>query len=380
MTASAPSPATALARVPFADPSLQWKKIADVARADLDTLFATSSFFLGPFVDRFETAVADYFEVRHAIGVNSGTSALHLAMIAAGVHAGDKVLVPANTFIATVWAVLYIGAVPVLCDVEAASGNIDAADAERRIDRSVKAIIPVHLYGQPANMEAVLTLADRYGLAVVEDAAQAIGARYRGRPAGSFGLFGCFSFYPGKNLGAAGEAGLVTTNDTALADRVRGLRNHAQTERYVHNELGFNYRMDGIQGLVLNHKLSHLDAWTDERRAIARSYDEGLAGLPPALPQVVHSDHVYHLYVILSERRDELRAFLGAHGVETGLHYPVPIHRQPCLADLEMDRTSYPVSDVYANQCLSIPIYSGMTKIQIDRVISAVGPFFACAL
>ena len=377
MIASALSPAAALARVPFADPSLQWKKIADVARADLDTLFATSSFCLGPFVDRFEIAVADYLEVRHAIGVNSGTSALHLALIAAGVRAGDKVLVPANTFIATVWAVLYIGAVPILCDVELASGNLDVADAERRIDRSVKAIIPVHLYGQPANMNAVLTLADHHGLAVIEDAAQAIGARYRGRPVGGFGLFGCFSFYPGKNLGAAGEAGLVTTNDAARADRVRGLRNHAQTERYVHNELGFNYRMEGIQGIVLNHKLSYLDNWTDQRRAIARRYDEGLAGLPLALPQVVHSDHVYHLYVILSEQRDELGAFLGAHGVETGLDYPVPIHRQPCLAALEVDRTSYPVTDLYASRCLSLPIFSGMTDAQMDRVVSTVRSFFA---
>ena len=377
MTTSVLTRGADLERVPFADLSLQWREIAEAARADFDTLFTTSSFCLGPFVERLETAVADYLEVRHAIGVNSGTSALHLALIAAGVRAGDKVLVPANTFIATVWAVLYVGAVPILCDVEVASGNIDVADAERRIDRSVKAIIPVHLYGQPANMEAVLTLADRYGLAVIEDAAQAIGARYRGRPVGGFGLFGCFSFYPGKNLGAAGEAGLVTTNDAARADRVRGLRNHAQTERYVHNELGFNYRMEGIQGIVLNHKLSYLDNWTDQRRAIARHYDEGLAGLPLALPQVVHSDHVYHLYVTLSEQRDELGAFLGAHGVETGLHYPVPIHRQPCLAALEVDRTSYPVTDLYASRCLSLPIFSGMTDAQMDRVVSTVRSFFA---
>src|SRR6516164_8790106 len=180
-------------RVPFSDLSLQWKEIADAARVDIDTLFATSSFCLGPFVEGFEAAVADYLGVRHAIGVNSGTSALHLALIAAGVRPGDKVLMPANTFIATVWAVLYVGAVPVLCDVEAASGNIDIEDAERRIDRLVTAIVPVHLYGQPANMEAVMALADRYSLAVIEDAAQAIGARYRGRPIGGFGVLGCFS-------------------------------------------------------------------------------------------------------------------------------------------------------------------------------------------
>jgi len=376
LTASALSPEADIEPIPFSNLSLQWREIADAARADIDTLFATSSFCLGPFVERFEAAVADYLGVRHAVGVNSGTSALHLALIAAGVRPGDKVLVPANTFIATIWAVLYVGAVPLLCDVEAASGNIDVRDAERRIDRSVKAIIPVHLYGQPANMEAVMALAERYGLAIIEDAAQAIGARYRGKAVGSFGLLGCFSFYPAKNLGAAGEAGLVTTNDGMLADRVRVLRNHSQTERYVHTELGFNYRMEGLQGLILGHKLSRLDAWTEQRRTIARCYDAGLAGLPLALPQVVNSDHVYHLYVILSERREELRAFLRQRGVETGLHYPVPIHRQPCLDTLEIDRTSYPVTDTYARGCLSLPMFSGMTDAQANRVVSTVRSFF----
>jgi dTDP-4-amino-4,6-dideoxygalactose transaminase len=379
MTASALAHEAEIERVPFADLSLQWKEIADAARSDLDTLFATSSFCLGPFVERFEAAIADYLEIRYAIGVNSGTSALHLALIAAGVCAGDKVLVPAHTFIATVWAVLYVGAVPVLCDVEGATGNLDVEDAERRIDRSVKAIVPVHLYGQPANMDAVLALADRHGLAVIEDAAQAIGARYRGRPVGGFGVLGCFSFYPGKNLGAAGEAGLVTTNDPVLADRVKTLRNHAETERYVHTELGFNYRMEGIQGVILGHKLSRLDAWTNQRRAIARRYEAGLNGLPLMLPQVVHSDHIYHLYVILSEQRDELRAFLARSGVETGLHYPVPVHRQPCLTGLEIDRESYPVSDLYASRCLSLPVFSGMTDAQIDRVVSDVHAFFVGA-
>jgi dTDP-4-amino-4,6-dideoxygalactose transaminase len=264
----------------------------------------------------------------------------------------------------------------VLCDVEKATGNLDVEDAERRIDRAVKAIIPVHLYGQPANMDAVRTLTDRYDLAVIEDAAQAIGARYRGKPVGGFGMLGCFSFYPGKNLGAAGEAGLVTTNDAVLNDRVRALRNHAQTERYVHTELGFNYRMEGIQGLVLGHKLSRLDTWTNQRRAIARRYEAGLDGLPLMLPRVVHFDHVYHLYVVLSEQRDELRAYLGGHGVETGLHYPVPIHRQPCLADLEMDRASYPIADMYASRCLSLPMFSGMTDAQVDRVVSTVRAFY----
>jgi dTDP-4-amino-4,6-dideoxygalactose transaminase len=376
MTASALALEAVVDRVPFSDLSLQWREIADAARAEIETLFATSSFCLGPFVDRFEAAVADYLGVSHAIGVNSGTSALHLALIAAGVRPGDKVLLPANTFIATVWAVLYVGAVPVPCDVELTTGNLDVPDAERRIDRSVKAIIPVHLYGQPTNMEAVMDLADRYSLAVIEDAAQAIGARYRGKSVGSFGLLGCFSFYPAKNLGAAGEAGLVTTNDTALAERIKSLRNHAQSERYTHTELGFNYRMDGIQGIILSHKLRRLDAWTEQRRSIARRYDVGLAGLPLTIPKVVNSEHVYHLYVILCEQRDELRAFLREHSVETGLHYPVPIHRQPCLATLDIDRASYPITDSYARCCLSLPMFSGMTDAQADCVVAAVRAFY----
>jgi dTDP-4-amino-4,6-dideoxygalactose transaminase len=374
--------ATALAfeaaaeRIPFSDLSLQWREIADAARADIDVLFATSSFCLGPFVERFEAAVANYLGVRHAVGVNSGTSALHLALIAAGVRPGDKVLVPANTFIATVWAVLYLGAVPVLCDVEMTSGNIDAEDAERRIDRRVKAIIPVHLYGQPANMEAVMALAHRYDLVVIEDAAQAIGARYRGKAVGGLGLLGCYSFYPAKNLGGAGEAGLVVTDDAVLAERIKSLRNHAQSERYTHTELGFNYRMDGIQGIILNHKLRRLDAWTEQRRSIARRYDVGLAGLPLTIPKVVNSEHVYHLYVILCEQRDELRAFLREHGVETGLHYPVPIHRQPCLATLDIDRANYPITDSYARRCLSLPMFSGMTDAQANCVVAAIRAFY----
>jgi dTDP-4-amino-4,6-dideoxygalactose transaminase len=219
-----------------------------------------------------------------------------------------------------------------------------------------------------------MALVDRYGLAVIEDAAQAIGARYRGKAVGSFGLLGCFSFYPGKNLGAAGEAGLVTTNDAVLAERVRALRNHAQSERYTHTELGFNYRMEGIQGIILSRKLVRLDAWTEQRRSIARCYDAGLAGLPNGL--AASGPFRPRLYVIVSERREERRAFLREQRVDTGLHYPVPLHRQPCLATLEIDRTSYPVTDAYSSRCLSLPMFSGMTDAQANRVVSTVRSFF----
>jgi dTDP-4-amino-4,6-dideoxygalactose transaminase len=363
-------------RVPFADLSWQWRQIEAEAAPELQELFVAGAFCLGPWVDSFEAAIAEYLGIAHAIGVNSGTSALHLALIGAGIGPGDQVLVPANSFIATVWGVLYVGAVPVLCDVEPASWTIDPADAERRCGPEVKAIMPVHLYGQPANMAAVGALAERHGLVVVEDVAQAVGARYGGRALGGLGQLGCFSFYPGKNLGAAGEGGLVTTDDSVLARRLRLLRNHAQAERYIHSELGFNYRMEGIQALILRHKLGRLEIWTEERRRIARRYREALADTPLELPQLVNGDHVWHLFVVHTPERDRLRHHLAERGIETGLHYPVPLHRQPCLAQLGLDRASFPCAERNAQQCLSLPLFNGMTAIQVDRVIAEVRAFY----
>jgi dTDP-4-amino-4,6-dideoxygalactose transaminase len=366
----------ALAAVPFTDLSFQWRQIEARALPDIRRLFEASTFCLGPFVERFEQAVAEYLGVAHAIGVNSGTSALHLALISAGIGPGDKVLLPSYTFVATAWAVLYVGATPVLCDVETASANIDLDDAERRLDEAVKAIIPVHLYGQPADLTGLMAFAARHGLVVIEDAAQAIGARFDGRFAGTFGLCGCFSFYPAKNLGAAGEAGLVVTADDAIARRLRALRHHAQSERYVHAELGFNYRMDGLQGCVLGHKLPLLDGWTENRRALARAYHEQLAGLPLILPQVVHEDHVFHLYVVRSKDRDQLRDYLARARIETGLHYPVPLHAQPALARFVPDSQSFPIADRYARECLSLPLFVGMTEAQVGRVCETIRRFY----
>ncbi len=363
-------------RVPFADLSHQWEPISQAALAELRDLFAQSAFSLGPWVERFEHAVADYLGVPHAIGVNSGTSALHLALIAAGVGPGDEVLLPSHTFIATAWAVLYVGARPVLCDVEPESGTIDVADAERRVSPATKAIMPVHLYGQAANMAEVMKLAERRGLVVIEDAAQAIGAVYDGRRLGTLGRFGCYSFYPAKNLGAAGEAGLVVTSDAGAAKRMKALRHHAQSERYVHAEIGYNYRMEGVQGLVLAHKLRLLPDWIGERRNLAKAYGERLAGVPMALPRVVHQDHVFHLYVVRTPRRDALRAFLQERGIETGLHYPVPLHRQPCFSALAFDPKDFPVCERYTAELLSLPLFTGMTRDQLDYVCDGVLAFF----
>jgi dTDP-4-amino-4,6-dideoxygalactose transaminase len=362
--------------IPFNDLSLQWRQIEAKASPDIRKMFESGAFCLGPFVERFERAAAEYLGIPHAIGVNSGTSALHLALIAAGVGPGDKVLVPSFTFIATAWAVLYVGATPVLCDVEDITANIDLADAERRIDSSVKAIIPVHLFGQPADLTGVMAFAARHQLTVIEDAAQAFGARFDRRHIGTFGLCGCFSFYPAKNLGAAGEAGLVVTSNERIARRLRALRHHAQTERYVHDELGFNYRMEGLQGLVLGHKLPLLDRWTEDRRRLARAYDEQLAGLPILRPQIVHQDHVFHLYVVRSRERGRLRDHLQRARIETGLHYSVPLHAQPALSRFVADRRHFPVSDKFAQECLSLPLFTGMTLSQVGRVCEAVRAFY----
>jgi dTDP-4-amino-4,6-dideoxygalactose transaminase len=362
--------------IPFNDLSLQWRQIEAKTLPDIRKLFEDSAFCLGPFVERFEQAVAEYLGIPHAIGVNSGTSALHLALIAAGIGPGDKVLAPSYTFIATVWAILYVGATPVLCDVEDATANIDLADAERRLDGTVRAIIPVHLFGQPADLTGVMAFAARHQLTVIEDAAQAFGARFDGRRVGTFGLCGCFSFYPGKNLGAAGEAGLVVTFDDRIAQRIRALRHHAQTERYVHAELGFNYRMEGLQGLVLGHKLPLLDRWTEDRRRLARAYNENLADLPITRPEIVHQDHVFHLYVVRSRERDRLRDHLQRARIETGLHYPVPLHAQPALSHFVPDRRQFPVSDRLAQECLSLPLFTGMMANQVGRVCETIRAFY----
>jgi dTDP-4-amino-4,6-dideoxygalactose transaminase len=363
--------------VPFNDLTMQWRQIAADVRQDFEVVFNTSAFCLGPQVEAFERDAAAYLDVPHAIGVSSGTAALHLAMVAANIGPGDEVLVPSYTFMSTIWCVLYVGATPVLCDVDPLTGTLDADDAERRMTSRTRAIIPVHLYGQPAEMDRIGDLARRYCLVLVEDAAQSIGARWDGRATGTIGKFGCYSFYPGKNLGAAGEGGMIVTADAQAAARLRALRAHAQKERYVHSELGFNYRMDGLQGVVLRHKLRQLNVWTAERKELAHRYDVNLQGLPLELPKVCHQDHVWHLYVVQTRRRDALRAHLQQAGIETGLHYPVPGHRQPCLAHFSMDCSSFPHSDQWASRSLSLPLFNGMTEAQQRRVIENAHDFFA---
>jgi dTDP-4-amino-4,6-dideoxygalactose transaminase len=360
-------------RVPFADLKAQFAQVRDEALAAMAEVAEGGGYVLGPRVAAFEEAFAAAHAVRHCVAVNTGTSALHLALLAAGVGPGDEVLTVPMTFVATSWAVSYCGARPVFADVDAATYTMDPDQAADRITPRTKAILPVHLYGQPADLGPLRELADRHGIPLIEDACQAHLATYRGEPVGSYGQSAGFSFYPGKNLGACGEGGAVVTDDDALAGRMRALRDHAQTRRYHHAEVGFNYRMDAMQGALLDIKLRHLPAWTARRRALAARYLERLGDLPLDLPCVrADRDPVWHLFVALHPDRDRIRAELEGQGIQTGLHYPVPVHLQPAYADLGYKPGDFPVSERVGRECFTLPLYPEMTEEQQDAVVAAL--------
>jgi dTDP-4-amino-4,6-dideoxygalactose transaminase len=359
--------------VPFLDLRVQYDGLRDEMMRALARVAESSTYVLGPEVARFEEEFAAYTCARHCVAVNSGTSALHLALIAAGVGPGDEVITTPMTFIATCWAISYVGATPVFVDVDPVTRTINPRLVAARMTARTRAILPVHLYGQPADMGPLLEIGRRHGVPVVEDAAQAHGARYGGRGAGSLGLCGCFSFYPGKNLGAYGEGGAVVTDSDRIAARLRSLRDHAQSERYRHEEVGFNYRMDAFQGAVLGVKLKRLSDWTDARRRLAERYRKGLAGLPLQLPvEAPGRDHVWHLFVALHPDRDRIREGLEARGVQTGLHYPLPVHLQKAYAHLGHGPGDFPVTERIARECFSLPMFPEMTTEQQDRVIGAL--------
>jgi dTDP-4-amino-4,6-dideoxygalactose transaminase len=359
--------------IPFLDLKAQAATIRDEVARELMEVVDSAAFVLGPKVKSFEEAFADYVGARHCVGLNTGTSALHLALIAAGVGPGDEVITVPMTFVATTWAVSYVGARPVFVDVDPTTYTMDVSQVERTITPRTRAILPVHLYGQPADLQALLALGQKHGIPVIEDAAQAHGAEDRGRKVGPLGLCGCFSFYPGKNLGAYGEGGALVTNDDALAARCRALRDHAQTQRYHHSEVGFNYRMDGFQGAVLSVKLRYLEEWTQARIALAERYREKLAGLPLVLPTVrPEALSVWHLFVVLHPQRDRLRAALESRQVQTGLHYPIPVHLQKAYAHLGHREGDFPVSERIGRECLTLPLFPEMTEAQQDRVIDVL--------
>lgn len=359
--------------IPMVDLQAQYVSIKDeIDRAVFDVL-ASGRFVLGPEVAAFETEFAEYCGATHAVAVNSGTSALHLALLSAGVGPGDEVITVPYTFVATVATIRYTGATPVFVDIEPEGCTMDTAQVAQAITSRTKAIVPVHLYGQPADLDPLRALAREHGLVLLEDAAQAHGATYRGRPVGGLGDLGCFSFYPGKNLGAYGEGGIVVTNDEAYADTVRSLRSWGEDHRYHHGRQGFNYRMDGLQGAILRVKLRHLPAWNTARRRIATHYDQLLEGTGVTTPSVLaHGTHVYHLYAIRTSRRDALHDALEADGIQSGLHYPVPVHLQPAHADLGGHVGDFPQAEAAARTTLTLPVYPELPDSVPERVAATV--------
>lgn len=330
-------------------------------------------YLLGAELEAFEAAYAAYCGSAHCAGVANGLDALHLALLALGVGAGDEVIVPSNTYIATWLAVSQCGATPIPVEPDPATCNIDPARIEAAITARTRVVLPVHLYGQPADMDAIIEIAARHGLAVLDDCAQAHGARYRGRPVGSLARASAWSFYPGKNLGAMGDGGAVTTDDDAVDQKIRMLRNYGSQVKY-HNEVkGFNSRLDEIQAAVLAVKLRDLDRATAERRAIAGRYLDGLSGLPLALPQLpAWAEPAWHLFVVRHTERDAFQARLAERGIGTLIHYPVPPHLQPAYADLKYGRGDFPIAEALHREVLSLPLWPGMTEQQIDCVIEAV--------
>jgi dTDP-4-amino-4,6-dideoxygalactose transaminase len=376
----------AAVKVPLLDLQAQYQPIRDEILAAMTRVADSQRFIMGPEIDALEQELAAMLGIRHAIAVSSGTDALLLALMALDIKAGDEVITPTYSFFATAGCVSRLGARPVLVDIDPVTFNIDVSQAVAAITPRTKAIMPVHLFGQSADLDPVLDAAGRAGIAVVEDAAQAIGATYHARPVGGIGAFGCLSFFPSKNLGAFGDAGLVTTNDDALADRARLLRTHGMRPKYYHHVVGANFRMDALQAAILRVKAPHLPAWTDARRANAATYRDlfaaaGLGGRGQTPSQIVlpvespGCRHIYNQFVIRTSERDALKRHLDAEGIGNEVYYPVPFHLQPCFADLGYAAGAFPHAERAAAESLAIPIYGELTRAQQERVVSAIGSF-----
>ncbi len=360
-------------KVPYLDLKAQYQSIKPEINAAIARVLDSCQFVLGSEVAAFEQDFAAYSGTTECIALNSGTSALHLALLAANIGPGDEVITVPFTFVASVAAVLYAGAKPVLVDIDPSSFTIDPAAIEAAITSRTKAIMPVHLYGQAANLDPIVEIARRHGLVVIEDAAQAHGAKYKGRPVGSIGDMACFSFYPGKNLGAYGEGGAVTTSNPEYARAIRMLRDWGQGRKYHHVLRGYNYRMEGFQGAILRVKLKHLDKWTEARRAIVRQYSDLLVDCDIETPkEMAWGRHVYHVYTLRADDRDGLQAALTAEGIQTGIHYPVPVHLQPAYADLGYGPGAFPHAEKAAKQVLSLPLYPELPSQAVAQVAEAV--------
>ena len=359
--------------IPLVDLKAQYRSIKSEIDAAILKVLENSSFILGPEVAALEEEFAAYSGAKIGIGVNSGTSALHLSLLAAGIGEGDEVITTPYTFVATVAAIRYAGARPVFADIDPESYNIDPARIEKLITPRTKAIMPVHLYGQPADMDPILDIARRKNLLVIEDAAQAHGAEYKGRHAGSMADMACFSFYPGKNLGAYGEGGMVVTSNPEFAKTIRSLRDWGSEQRYFYKLKGYNYRLEGMQGAILRVKLRHLDAWTEARRANAALYGQLLAGSGIKLPaEMPYARHVRHVYALMTPHRDEIQRELQSRQIGCGIHYPFPIYEAPAHSDLGYKHGDFPNAERAAAEEISIPIYPELTPEQISEIAGAV--------
>lgn len=361
-------------RVPFLDLKAAHHELRAELEAAFQRVLDSGWFVMGPELEALETEFADYCGVDYCVGVGNGLEALHLLLRAYGIGPGDEVIVPSNTFIATWLAVSQCGATPVPVEPDSETHNIDPLRITAAISPRTRAIMPVHLYGQPADMDPINEIAGRHGLVVIEDAAQAQGARYKGRRAGSLGHAAGTSFYPGKNLGALGDGGAILTSDRAIADKVRRLRNYGSEIKYQHELMGYNSRLDELQAALLRAKLRMLDAWNQRRADIARTFQQALAGCGVGLPHIPEwADPVWHLFVIRSPEREALQGFLQEHGIDTMIHYPTPPHRQRCYADRSWD--DLPIADRLAREVLSLPIYPTMNPVQVAYVTEAVNDF-----
>lgn len=361
--------------VPFVDLQRQYLSLKDEIQFAINNVLQSGWFILGEEVENFERDFAGYCNAKHCITVSSGTEALHLALVALNIKEGDEIITAANSFIATALSISYVNAVPVFVDINPRSFNIDPGDVKKKITKKTKGIIPVHIYGHPAEMDEILQIADDHDLKVIEDACQAHGALYKDQRVGTLADIGCFSFYPGKNLGAYGDGGAIVTNDHALAEKLRLLRNYGQTTKYQHSLKGFNSRLDEIQAAILRVKLGRLDEWNQRRCKIADTYNALLARTDLILPSESNGSS-WHIYPIRTDMRDRLQNYLREHGISTLIHYPVPIHLQEAYRELGYKKGDMPLSEQYAGELLSLPLFPELTDDEINYVSDTIKDFF----
>ena len=362
-------------KIPCLDLKGQAKQVKKEVFEAFEKVYEKTAFSGGPFVEEFENAFATYTGTKYSVAVSNGTTALHLAMLALNIGVGDEVIIPANTFIATAWGVSHAGATPVFIDCDG-TWEIDPTKIEAAITPKTKAVIGVHLYGQSFDVDAVKAICDKHNIYLVEDAAQAQGARYKGTTVGGFGEMACYSFYPGKNLGACGEAGGITTNNELYKKHLQSLRNHGSVERYYHDEIGYNYRMGGLEGASLSVKLKYLEEWNNRRREIAKKYQQGITNPKIIMQQIPGwSDGIYHLFVVTTEDKNAFVKHLADNNIIAAFHYPVPCHLQKAYAHLNHQKGDFPNSEYLAEHCISLPMYAELSDEDVDHVIEAINKF-----